>query len=94
MVALPPGARPWDRGFRVEAADGVGLRAALWQGGDRGLAVLLSGRTEFMEKMALPATALVERGFSVASLDWRGQGLSDRLAEPAHMGHVARFSDY
>ena len=93
-VDLPPGAVPWDTGFELRASDGVRLRGALWQGGGRGLVVLLSGRTEFLEKMALPAAGLVARGFSVASVDWRGQGLSDRVAEPAIMGHVERFADY
>lgn len=70
------------------------MRAAVWRGGDRGLVLLLSGRTEFLEKMALPAADLVARGFSVASIDWRGQGLSDRVAAPPVMGHVGRFTDY
>ncbi len=93
-VPMPPGARAWDLGFEVEAEDGVRLRAAIWTGGGRGTVLLLSGRTEFLEKMAIPATELQDRGFTVASLDWRGQGLSDRLAEPAVMGHVERFTDY
>ncbi|MEM0923221.1 MAG: alpha/beta hydrolase [Pseudomonadota bacterium] len=93
-VALPPGGRAWDLGFTVEARDGVSLRCAVWTGGERGLVLLLSGRTEFLEKMTVPAASLVERGFSVASLDWRGQGLSDRVGEPAIMGHVHDFTDY
>ncbi|MEM7507066.1 MAG: alpha/beta hydrolase [Pseudomonadota bacterium] len=93
-VDLPPGAVAWDQGFTVNASDGVPLRCAIWEGSGRGLALLLSGRTEFLEKMALPATGLVERGFTVACLDWRGQGLSGRTAEPWVMGHVDRFEDY
>lgn len=94
MVDLPPGAAAWDHGFMVKASDGVPLRCAIWEGTGRGLALLLSGRTEFLEKMALPAAGLVERGFTVACLDWRGQGLSGRTAKPAIMGHVDRFEDY
>ncbi|MBY8977302.1 alpha/beta hydrolase [Rhodobacteraceae bacterium NNCM2] len=75
-------------------SDDVRLRAAIWNGTGRGVALLLSGRTEFLEKMAIPATDLQDRGFTVVSLDWRGQGLSDRLAEPPVMGHVEKFTDY
>jgi lysophospholipase len=72
----------------------VTLRAALTPGGSRGLAVLLTGRTAFLEKAAIVATPLLERGYSVVSLDWRGQGLSDRLVSPAAKGHVAAFAEY
>lgn len=94
MPFLPPGGRAWDRLLRVRAADGVGLRAALWHGGARGHVVLLSGRTEFLEKMALPAAEFVARGFAVVSLDWRGQGLSDRPVGHALKGHVGDFEEY
>ncbi|MEM8792402.1 MAG: alpha/beta hydrolase [Pseudomonadota bacterium] len=93
-VDLPPGAIPWDDGFEVVTSDGKTLRAAIWEGEARGTVLLLSGRTEFLEKMAVPAAALVSRGFTVVSFDWRGQGLSERLAEPPIMGHVEKFTDY
>lgn len=95
MPFLPPGGVPWDREFQIEADDGVVLRAAIWNpGAARGHVLFLHGRTEFLEKVSIPAAALVERGFAVASLDWRGQGLSGRLADPAEKGHVADFTDY
>ncbi|MBW7922842.1 MAG: alpha/beta hydrolase [Rubellimicrobium sp.] len=76
------------------ADDGVRLRIALWQAGGRGTVLLFPGRTEYVEKYADVAAALTGAGFAVASIDWRGQGLSDRLASPASMGHVRRFADY
>lgn len=92
---LPPGGRAWDRLFRCEAEDGTRLRAAVWNpGASRGHVIFLSGRTEFLEKVALPAAEFVERGFGVASIDWRGQGLSDRLAQPALKGHIEDFLQY
>ncbi len=91
---LPPGGIAWDETLELEAADGVRLRGAIWRGGSRGLVLLLSGRTEFLEKCALPAAALVARGFAVASLDWRGQGRSQRLIDPPLKGHVGRFTDF
>jgi len=79
----------------MQASDGVRLRAVHWRGRDpTALAVLLSGRTEFIEKMAVPAAELVDRGYQVVSVDWRGQGLSDRLADPGAKGHVDGFAEY
>lgn len=95
VTALPPGGLPWDLSLALTANDGTRLRGAIWNpGGPRGLALLLTGRTEFLEKASLPAAALVARGFAVASLDWRGQGLSTRLLDEPLKGHVARFEDY
>ncbi|MEM6679794.1 MAG: alpha/beta hydrolase [Pseudomonadota bacterium] len=90
-----PGAAPWDLGLALEAEDGVALRAALWNpGGPRGLALYLSGRTEFLEKGAMVAAALAARGYAVASLDWRGQGLSERLTPERMRGHVDSFDAF
>ncbi len=95
---LPPGGIAWDQTLTLEASDGVRLRGALWRGagggGSRGLVLLLNGRTEFLEKCAIPAAALVARGFAVASIDWRGQGLSQRLTSTPLKGHVGKFTDY
>ena len=93
-TALPPGGIAWDQTLALTAEDGVRLRAAVWRGGDRGLVLLLNGRTEFLEKCAMPAAELVGRGFSVASVDWRGQGLSDRLLPNPLKGHVGQFTDF
>ena len=60
----------------------------------RGSIVLLNGRTEFMEKYAETIEALRQRGFDVFSLDWRGQGLSDRMLPNRQKGFVADFKDY
>lgn len=92
---LPPGGRAWDEVFWCEAADGKRLRAAVWNAeGARGHVIFLTGRTEFLEKVALPAAELARRGFAVASIDWRGQGLSDRLVQPRLKGHVGDFLQY
>ncbi|WP_325063164.1 alpha/beta hydrolase [Halovulum marinum] len=78
----------------VRAADGVRLRVVLWRGGGRGLVALLQGRAEFVEKYGPTAQRLTAMGFSVAALDWRGQGLSDRNRRRPMIGHVRRFLDY
>lgn len=95
LVGSPPGGLPWDVPLALAAADGVRLRGALWNpGGARGHVLLLEGRTEHLEKLCLPAAELVRRGFAVAALDWRGQGLSDRTLPDRRKGHVDRFESY
>ena len=80
--------------FFVAAKDGTRIRFALWQGGACGLAVVFPGRTECLEKYGRMAGKLVARGFSVVVIDWRGQGLSDRLHNSTAVGHVDDFADY
>lgn len=70
------------------------IRAAVWEGGARGTALIFTGRTEYIEKYGRVVSALTERGFSVAILDWRGQGLSDRPLKNRMKGHVASFAAY
>ena len=82
------------RAFYVRASDGTRVRFALWNGGKKGLAVVMPGRTECLEKYGRMAGKLVARGFSVAIIDWRGQGLSDRLNNSTAVGHVDAFTDY
>jgi len=60
----------------------------------RGTVLFLNGRTEYMEKYAEVVEELNVRGFAVTSLDWRGQGLSDRMLTNSQKGHVACFEDY
>ena len=79
---------------RLDTHDGLRLRAAHWPGGSRGTVLLLNGRTEFMEKYLEPVQELRDRGFSVWSLDWRGQGRSSRLLADPVPGHAVRFGDH
>ena len=90
VADAPEGARA----FWLTASDGVRLRAVAWTGGTRGTAVIFPGRTEFAEKYGRVARALVDRGFSVAVIDWRGQGLSDRYPQNPMLGYVEDFRDY
>ena len=77
----------------LRAGDGVRLRLARWPG-PRGMVLILPGRTEYIEKYGPVIAALGARGWGAAVIDWRGQGLSDRLAADPRLGHVGRFSDY
>lgn len=73
---------------------GARIRAAIWKGGTRGTAFIFTGRTEYIEKYGRIITGLVERGFCVVSLDWRGQGLSTRPLKERMKGHVGDFGEY
>ena len=85
---------PGGRAFWVTASDGIRLRVAHWQGGDAGTILLFPGRTEYIEKYGRVAADLVAAGYHVLTIDWRGQGLSDRLHDDPRIGHVDAFSDY
>ncbi|RYI32790.1 MAG: alpha/beta hydrolase [Acetobacteraceae bacterium] len=70
------------------------IRLASWKAGDRGTVLLLPGRTECVEKYGRAARDLIARGFSVITVDWRGQGLADRPLPDRATGHVGDFSEY
>ena len=82
--------------------DGTRLRIGHWpsaSGGNGGGAgggriVLCHGRTEFLEKYTETIDELTGRGFEVWSMDWRGQGASDRTLRNPHKGHIDRFETY
>lgn len=78
----------------LTAEDGVRLRIAVWPQGSKGTVLILPGRTECAEKYGRTAADLARRGYASVAVDWRGQGLSDRLALMPMLGHVARFTDY
>jgi len=85
---------PGGRALWLRAADGVRLRAGLWATAPRGTVLLFPGRTEVIEKYGPVARDLAAAGWGTLTLDWRGQGLSDRLGPDPSLGHVARFADY
>jgi lysophospholipase len=82
------------RAVWLQTSDQVRIRAAIWRGGDKGTVVLLPGRTEYVEKYGRAAGDLVARGWSVISVDWRGQGLADRALADPMAGHVQDFDQY
>lgn len=70
------------------------IRVAWWRSGEKGTVLLLPGRTECIEKYGRAAADMVARGFSVITLDWRGQGLADRALPDRMIGHVNDFAEY
>lgn len=77
--------------------DGTRLRTAHWRasaGGRKGTVCLFGGRAEFIEKYFETIADLRRRGFAVATMDWRGQGGSERKLGNPMKGHVEDFSEY
>ena len=76
-----------------EGFGGVPIRAMIAPaiGPARGSVILCNGRTEFIEKYFEVIRELQQRGFCVFTMDWRGQGLSGRLAKPRQKGHLDAF---
>src|ERR1700760_3528390 len=79
-------------------AVGASLRAARFPADpsvpERGVCVLLNGQTEFIEKYFEVIDELRNRGYAVATMDWRGQGGSARVLEDSRKGFVGDFAEY
>ncbi len=84
--------------FNLDTPDGAKLRVATFplpgETPTRGTILLLSGRSEFIEKYFEVIGELHQRGFSVTTMDWRGQGLSDRLLPIREKGHITNFATF
>jgi lysophospholipase len=97
-AALAAGFATGGRLAWLSAADGTRLRHAHWPAriaAPRGRVVVLGGRGEFVEKYATELVGeLLGRGFEVFSMDWRGQGLSQRALADPEKGHVEDFAVY
>jgi lysophospholipase len=77
----------------LQSADGMLLRAAEFGAGRR-VMLLFNGRGEFIERYLPTIAALNRRGFKVWTMDWRGQGFSQRMLADPLLHHVVRFEDY
>ena len=79
----------------LKAKDGLRLRVAHWpSAAAKGTVLLFPGRTEYAEKYGRAAREFTAAGFDVVAVDWRGQGIADRMADDSGLGHVGKFSDY
>jgi lysophospholipase len=80
----------------LRTRDGVTLRYARFAPppGRKGTVCVFPGRAEFIEKYFEVVDDLRARGFAVAVLDWRGQGLSQRALPDRRKGHVRNFAEY
>ena len=79
----------------LHCADGHRIRAGHWPlASAKGTVLLFPGRTEYIEKYGRAARDLAQRGYATLAIDWRGQGISDRVHDNPAVGHVGRFEDY
>lgn len=82
--------------FWVQTSDRIRIRVGVWTGkpAQHGTVLIFPGRSEYLERFGRTISSMVNSGYSVVSLDWRGHGLSDRVAEDSKVCHVQRFTDY
>lgn len=82
--------------YWIHADDKVRLRVGLWktETAKNGTVLLFPGRSEYIENYGRTAVDLAKLRYATFAIDWRGHGLSDRLAKDPMIGHVRRFSDY
>ena len=94
LVSIPANPVPEDvvTGM-LKTRDGVSLRFARWHPppGRKGTVCLFQGRAEFIEKYFETVRELRARGFAVATLDWRGQGGSERALVRSAQGPCRRL---
>ena len=82
--------------YWIHTDDKVRLRVAHWHTDEptKGTVFVFPGRTENIEKYGRAVDELHKAGYVAFAIDWRGQGLSDRLTDDRMVGHVVRYSDY
>ena len=80
--------------YWAQTSDGMRVRASACACGSRGTVIVFPGRTEFAEKYGQVFHRLADLDVSIAAIDWRGQGLSDRYEASPTLGHVEDFRDY
>ena len=79
----------------LTTTDGLRIRVAHWRpAGARGTVLIFPGRTEYIEKYGHVAASFAAKGLASAVIDWRGQGLAQRLIDNPGVGHVLGFEDY
>ena len=89
--APPAGARTrW-----IVAKDGTVLRAAFWRPSNaHGSLLVIPGRTEFLEIYFETVREALAMGLATGVIDWRRQGLNERVLADPRKGHVEQFADY
>ncbi len=91
-IACAPagGAAHW-----LKTSDGLRIRVAHWNPANaKGTVLIFPGRTEFIEKYGRTVQAFDDRGYASLVVDWRGQGIADRMTPNRAVGHVSHFTDF
>jgi lysophospholipase len=80
---------------QLKLSDGTGLHYVLIKPEQiKATVVVVNGRTESYVKYQELAYQLTEQGYQVLMFDHRGQGLSARLTDNPHKGHIEDFQHY
>lgn len=89
-------APPSGKSYWINVDCGPRIRVGAWinESAKKGTVLIFPGRSEYIEKYGRMITETEKFGFNSYVVDWRGQGLSDRLSADPMTGHVDRFSDY
>lgn len=91
---IHPGPAP-AAAYWLQTPDNQRIRIGAWTPeAARGTVLIFPGRTEYVEKYGVAAAEFAARGLASIAIDWRGQGLADRLLDDPLVGHVAHFTDY
>lgn len=82
--------------YWIRTGDGVRLRVGAWRpaGNCSGTVFVLPGRSDYIEMYGHAVSAFVGFGYAALVIDWRGHGLSDRVARDPLVCHVNKFADY
>ena len=97
LVSIPANPIPEDAvSGTITTPDGAELRYARWAplAGRKGTVCVFTGRGECIEKYFETVRDLRDRGFAVATMDWRGQGHSSRRLRDPRKGHVRDFAEF
>ncbi|HHC29296.1 MAG TPA: alpha/beta hydrolase, partial [Rhodobacterales bacterium] len=74
-----------------QADDGMRLRIGWWSpvpaSAPKGTVFLFPGRTEYIEKYGSAARVFTAGGYGLITIDWRGQGLTERAFPDRRLGH-------
>ena len=75
--------------------DGIRVRTSFWAANDPvGTVFVFPGRTDYIEKYGGLANFCLSNNLNVIAIDWRGQGLSERLLDDKNIGHIEDFKNY
>lgn len=86
---------PEANAYWLTTSDDVRIRVAHWpKDNSRGTVFMFPGRTEYVEKYGRAAGEFTALGYETLGIDWRGQGLADRLIDNPRAGYVHDFPDY
>ena len=55
---------------------------------------MFPGRADYIEKYGGLANFCLSNNLNVIAIDWRGQGLSERLLDDKNIGHIEDFKNY